>query len=413
MIAAAVLVVAAVISACGSSSTSSSSTGSASSGNASAGSASAGSSSTSSPSSKVPYVLGVQASLSGPLASSIGSWGPTLQAWADWTNTHGGISGHPVKLIVNNDAGNPTTAVAQVKQLIQSDHVLGVVDASGAEEAFAPILAAAKVPVIGGLDTDAVYWTDGDFFSEGTSPQADNLGAVALAKKQGITDLAFFYCSEVPACLQAGQLDFDAGKSIGVKAGYTAGVSSSAPNYIAPCLAAKQHNVDGLLVSAASSVMVSIAQACNQEGLNVPNVTGDEVLNESLVGSATNTIAALPAFPWFEDSTPAEQAFHQALQKYYPSVLKSSNYGTSEATAWTTGQLFAAAAANLGNNPTAAGLRAGLYSLHGDTLGGLAGPITYTQGKNPNAKLTCYFGAEVVNKKLEALNGGKAICPAS
>ena len=50
----------------------------------------------------------------------------------------------------------------------------------------------------------------------------------------------------------------------------------------------------------------------------------------------------------------------------------------------------------------------GLYSLHGDTLGGLAPALTYTQGKTNY--IDCWFEAKWSNGTPSILNGGKTTC---
>jgi branched-chain amino acid transport system substrate-binding protein len=354
------------------------------------------------------------ASESGALASSIGGYGPTLQAWAQWTNAHGGIAGHPVKLTVMDDAGNPTTAVTDVKQMVQQDHVIAVVNASGSEEAYAPYLAAQGVAAVGGLDADPIYTTDGDFFSQGTSPTADDTGELREAAKAGYKKAAIMYCSEVAACAAEVPAVKTLGGPLGIQIVYATAISSSAVSYTAPCLAAKSAGANVLYVSAAAQQQLAVGTNCAQQGLHAPLLTGDINVTEQWLKTpaANGAISSLPSFPFTEDDTPATQAFHQALQQYEPSLAQSTSFGAVESSAWTSGQLFAAAAqaAGMGNSPSPQALKNGLYALKGDTLGGLSGPITYTRGANPNQNLNCYFVIEVKNGKFVAPYGDKYTC---
>jgi branched-chain amino acid transport system substrate-binding protein len=404
----AAIVAAAALSACGSSSSSSSSgssSGSAVSSSSSSSSstpAAAGSSS----GSKVPYKLGVMASESGPLASSVGGYGPTMQAWAKWTNAHGGIAGHQVDLIVMDDGGNPTTAVTDVKQMVEQDHVIALINASGSEEAYASFLGQEGVAAVGGLDSDPIYETTGDFFSQGTPPTTTTIGELKEAAARGYKHVGIMYCSEVAACAAEVPRVKALSKPYGISTVYAGAISSSAPNYTAPCLAAKAADATVLYVSAAAAQQLEVGTDCQQQGLHAPLLTGDiNFTNEWLKTPAANgAISINPSFPFTENDTPATRAFHDALKQYDASVLSSSSYGTVEASAWTSGQLFAAAAkaANMGNSPSAQGLKKGLYALKNDTLGGLSGPITYVHGKNPNAKEKCYFVMQIKNGKFVA-----------
>jgi len=43
-------------------------------------------------------------SCTGPEASSISQTSDTMQAWASWVNSHGGLAGHQVHLVILDDA---------------------------------------------------------------------------------------------------------------------------------------------------------------------------------------------------------------------------------------------------------------------------------------------------------------------
>jgi branched-chain amino acid transport system substrate-binding protein len=397
-----VLLAGLALAACGSSSTTSTST-----------SSPGAATSTSSASGAAPYKVGVIASSSGPIAASVGGFGTAMQAWAKWTNSHGGIGGHQVQLISEDDAGSPTTALAEAKTLIQQDHVIAVFNGSGSEEAYASYMAAQKVPVIGGLDVSTTYETNGDFFSQGSSPKAGILGAMMVGAQEGHNKLAVPYCVEVPACARAAQLAKQYGPKIGVKLVYSSGISSSAPNYTAQCIAAKAAGANALYVSAGVATALKLATDCARQGLTVPLETNSlNFSNQWLKSPASaGAISSVPEFPFTDSSTPATQAFQAAMKQSYGSQQTTDPlYGETQAEAWASGQLFVAATQGLGNSPTAAGVRAGLYALHGSTLNGLTPPITYTQGLNPNANLNCFMVMKIVGGKFTEPQGLKTSC---
>ncbi len=131
-----------VIAGCGSSSSSSSSsTSSASSSSAAPATSAASSSSASAPSASVNTSScgtkpGVAATGSPIDIGTIDtkqpgtdfSDGPNMIiAYFDCLNANGGINGHPLKLFVEYDQTNPSQIAAAAKQLIQTDHVVGIV----------------------------------------------------------------------------------------------------------------------------------------------------------------------------------------------------------------------------------------------------------------------------------------------
>ena len=130
----AAIVAAAALAGCGSSS-SSSSTPAASSGSSSS-SSSSGSSSASTDTSSCGPKPGVKATGTPINIGTIDtkqpgtdfSDGPNMIiAYYNCVNANGGVNGHPVKLFVQYDQTQPAQIAAAAKQLIQSDHVVGIV----------------------------------------------------------------------------------------------------------------------------------------------------------------------------------------------------------------------------------------------------------------------------------------------
>ena len=97
--------------------------------------------------------------------------------------------------------------------------------------------------------------------------------------------------------------------------------------------------------------------------------------------SGTTMVVAENVFPWFAHNSAATDDYWHALQTYEPTVFTSTNYGPSLAMAWASGQMFAAAASHMGAHPSAAAVKAGLYSLKDETLGGLVPPTTYGRAR--------------------------------
>lgn len=107
--------VAVTVAACSSSGTSSGS-------NESAGSGGSGSSGTSGG----EYSVGASLGLTGPIAGVATPYRDGINAYFNYVNQKGGINGHKVKFTALDDATTVTTGVANVKQLVTSDHVSAV-----------------------------------------------------------------------------------------------------------------------------------------------------------------------------------------------------------------------------------------------------------------------------------------------
>ncbi|HEU5387496.1 MAG TPA: ABC transporter substrate-binding protein, partial [Streptosporangiaceae bacterium] len=49
------------------------------------------------------------------------------KAYFDCVNANGGVNGHPIKYYIETEQTNPAQVAADARQLVQSDHVLGIV----------------------------------------------------------------------------------------------------------------------------------------------------------------------------------------------------------------------------------------------------------------------------------------------
>jgi branched-chain amino acid transport system substrate-binding protein len=337
-----------------------------------------------------------------------------VAAWADWENAHGGINGHSVKIIKMDDAGSATTALAQVTQMIQQDHVIALIDDSDVDSAWATYAQQHGVPVVGGNLASEAMFANPDFFPVGETSNVLQDGVVAGEKKVGISKLGIAYCTAVAACaLSAGGLK-TAASADGIGVVYSAKVADAATDYTAPCLAMQQAGANGVSVLSSEAVIENFANSCAAQGFSPKFVETFTSTSNAIVGLAAlqGAIEVDPDVPSTDTAVPAIETMNQALNQYEPGTTTSSGWGPGQTDAWAGGMLFAAAAkaGNLGSNPTSAELISGLYALpHGDTLGGLTPPLTYQKGKATT--VVCWFYAKIQNKKYTAPYGATPSCP--
>ena len=365
---------------------------------------------------KSTWVIGNVGTYSGENFSPFAGGGQTLQAWASWTNAHGGINGHDVKVITLDDAGVASNSVQDVKQLIQQDHVLAIVgQASGVEANWGAYAQSSGVPVIGGSTPEPDYFLKSDFFPTGATANNSVVDLLSYAKSQlHQTVGGFMYCVEAPVCAQLVPVYQGAYKAIGGKLAYTASYSATQPSYAAECLAAKKAGVQDLEIAGPTPTIVKISQDCASLGYHPTLLLNSVVLTPDLAKQlgAAKSIWEADQFP-FPDSTGPAADFQAALKQYQPTVTNPADFTEMDANDWVSGQVFAAAAraANLGNDPTSAELKAGLYKLQAYTAGGLAPPLTYNSGK-PNS-VNCIFIMAIHKGTISNPQGLKPYCPAS
>lgn len=356
-------------------------------------------------------VIGDICSCTGPEASSIGQTTAVVQAWASWVNSHGGLDGHHVQIIVKNDGYSGATSLTEVTDLIDQDHVDALFDNSDESPSWSTFVEQKKVPVLGGQDTVAGY-DNTDFFVPGATFNYLNTAGAVAAKKLGVKKEAELYCVEVAICAQSAAETKVALAKVGLKLVYSTGISFAAPNYTAQCLAAKQSGATAMTVGDASAIVAKVAETCAAQGYRPRELSAD--------GTVAISWLSIPAMQgnvdvqadqlWFLHNA-STKTMYDALDKYAPAVPKSLNFGEIVVQAWSAGALLQAAiaAGHVGARVTPAAITKGLYSLPKDTtLGGLSSPLHFTRGR-PSSN-SCFYTMGIKDKKFVALDGDRYTC---
>ena len=108
---------------------------------------------------KAPYVLGAVLSLSGPVAANGVPTRDGIALAVELVNAAGGIDGHPVQVLFEDDQSKPDQAVILANKLIAQDKVLILLGASfgSTTNAVAAVVDKLKVPQL-----SATAWTKAD-----------------------------------------------------------------------------------------------------------------------------------------------------------------------------------------------------------------------------------------------------------
>jgi branched-chain amino acid transport system substrate-binding protein len=343
---------------------------------------------------------------------------PAIEAWASWVNAHGGINGHPVKLIVEDNKGDQAQAVSMVKQLVQQDHVVAFVSNQDGSlnEGYASYLDQQKIPVLGGSVFTLQPWvSDPMFFPEGLTAIQDMESLALSTKTLGITTVGSLACSEAAQCAAANVLAKDVFGGAGISDVYAGLVSSTATDYTASCLAAEQKGVKGLILLVPSAAEGQIiAGDCQRQNYSPSYIIPGEAVGAGYLQSAAfnNAFTSAPTLPWFS-TAPAMADFDAAMKQYAPSVNLNSPSVQEPLTAtdaWVSGLMFQEAVKLSGVTgiPTSADILAGLAKFKDETLGGMAAGLTYT---NPTNKIeSCFFPMQIKSQKFTLPNGATPSC---
>jgi branched-chain amino acid transport system substrate-binding protein len=412
---AAVLGLVAAVGACSSSGHSSSSPTTAVSSGSSASSSATGAAGAQS--AAAPIKVGVICSCSGAFGAQLLAEEEVYKAWANTVNSTGGIDGHNLQIIAEDDGAVPGTSVSDLQTLL-SEKVDAIADISLVDSAWAAAVESANVPVVGTNLTQEAFYTNPDFYPQGETFDHQVDQNAEVAKAAGATNVAEFYCAESATCQQGVPLFKAAAAKYGLPLAYSASISATAPNYTAQCVAAQQAHVSSILIADGATQIVRVGQDCSQQGYHPIYVSEGPGFGNTLTTAAGIKDSLWTGFnvtPYFAN-TPAMTAMNAAVDKYYPGLRQNSTvWSESAAQAWPGGQLLEDAVKGGGltssATPSSAEIIQGLGSLKGDTLQGMSPPLTFAPGK-PHS-IDCWFTGRVQNGVPSLVDNGKLTCSSS
>jgi len=362
-----------------------------------------------------PIKVGVVCSCSGPFGADILPAENVYKAWVSSVNASGGLQGHQVQLITEDDAATPGTSASDAQTLI-SDHVDAIVDLSIVDETWASTVQQANIPVVGSNETETPFTTNPDFYSEGQTNDSVIVANILTAKAAGAKNLGTYYCAEAPSCQEGVAPLKAAGAKYGVPVVYNGEVAATAPNYTAQCLAAQQAHASAIFIGDASFVIARIGKDCATQNYYPTYVTEGEGFANVLLtapGISKNLWSEYSTIPFWDTSVPAVQAMNTAVDKYYPGIRSNNETWSEEAAeSWAAGLLLRDAVKAGGltpsATPSASEIVTGLNSLKNDTLDGMAPPLSFTAGQ-PHT-IDCWFTAKLVNGTPSMVNNGQVTC---
>ena len=354
-------------------------------------------------------VVGNVGDYSGVLGALLGPAQGGLEVWAKYTNAHGGLNGHPVQVIIADSGGDPSLDQTDVEQMVQQDHAIAMVgdmdilDTTGNQQ----YLISRGMPVVGGDLAGNIYFTSPNYFPEGASFTTLAPVGITAAIREGKKNVGMVYCVETPFC-EAGVSGLPAAvASAGGRLTYDAAASLTSPSFTSQCLGAQSEGVQVLELLLDAASITRFAEDCAAQGYNplYETVSLGAVPSLDSVPQLNGLILPTSTFPFVSGSSPATSAFQTAMSDYDP----SQPAGPAASIEWTSGQLVAAGAGQMGPTPSSAELTAGLDALKNNTLNGLTVPLTFHAGSTATVP-NCVFLQEIRDGTWIAPNGLSAVC---
>jgi branched-chain amino acid transport system substrate-binding protein len=361
-----------------------------------------------------PVAIGNVGTYSGPAGNSLRGFGEGVQVWARWINDHGGINGAPVKLYKIDDGGDPARHRAAVQDLVENKGVVAIVGNGDAISGGATVSYhnAKRVPAIGG-DTGSDWAYDSPmYFPAGPTGKMSwvsmlpSMAQVALPK--GYKKLGSMSCAEAQTCGTADKIFNEDGiaQQYGFEPVYRARISLAQPDFTAECLNAQRSGVQALMLATDDSSIQRIAASCARQGYHPMFAWQYSAANDrhkddpNLEGGMT----ASGWFAWMKGDTPATAEFQAAAKQYFGGTLSSGLAG-----GWLAGKIFEKAASKTPRPDTSAGILAGLWTFSGETLGGLAMPLSFHQDQPP-PRVVCWGAIVIHNHQFDPSEGGALKC---
>jgi branched-chain amino acid transport system substrate-binding protein len=360
-----------------------------------------------------PIVIGNIGTYTGPAGGSLKRFPEGVQVWVKWINDRGGLNGHPVKLIVVDDGGDPARHKAAKQDLIERKGVQAFVGDGEplAGESSVDYITSKGIPMVGNEGGSDWYYKSPMYF-----PQAPNGDTYWHSMMPGLAEVtkgkkkfASAACVEAEtACGGADRVWHDEGiaKKNGFDPVYRARVSLAQPDYTAECLAAQKAGAEIVVLVLDDTSIGRFANSCGRQRYNpifawplAPAATrhkDDPNLNGGVV--------LLNFFPWTKGDTPATAEFQAAMKKYFSGTVEPGHAG-----GWASGKMFEKAALATATPTLAAGILDGLYSFKGETLGGLTMPLSFNRGQ-PAKRVECWGQLIINSGKYVPVNNGEVRC---
>lgn len=294
-----------------------------------------------------PYVFGTDSTDSSQTLSLAGA-ADGFQAWADYTNAHGGILGHPVKIIRCNDQNTPDGDTACARQLIQDPSVLAVAGSESGEISAAgePLLSAAGLPYVCGNPLAPPEFQGSTAFCITGGPAAEYAALVDyLVGTLHIKNIAGVYISTT-----VGKETTDFWAGIARQDGATVEeipVQPAAADYTPAVTQAEARHPGVYLIGIDPASTARFFQAAAQAGVTVPMATVGSAVDHSVIQAASQYGAPF----YYTQAAPILNTSNPQIAAYLAQMKAdgyTSDIGNASAASWMTGLVLEAAIKKVG-----------------------------------------------------------------
>jgi branched-chain amino acid transport system substrate-binding protein len=300
-----------------------------------------------------------------------------VRAWAASLNSRGGLNGHRVRIVVGDDGGEPGRTQVVVRRMVEQDHVVAFLNHfSFTLYAALPYLESRGVPVIGGTNSSEAEDRSAVVFQPllGADDGIAWSFLLAVAAQTPKKKIALVYCREVTQCEhQRGGIKSKLPYA-GLEFVYEAQVSLAQPDYTAEMLGAQRAGAEVVMGLIDTASLIRLARSAHRQGYH-PLFTGPHNLESDQTMSGGEEIEGLlvpSRLPPYTTS-PKLADYRRAMADYQPGE-PLGGFGSG---GFVVGKLLEKLAPVIAEPVSSETLVAALYTLRGETLGGLLPGITF------------------------------------
>jgi branched-chain amino acid transport system substrate-binding protein len=326
-------------------------------------------------------------------------------------NSRGGLAGHPVRVILADDGGDPARAQAVVRQMVERDKVVAMFYpyAIGTLVPVLPYLEEKGIPVLGQMGAETLADYSAAVFQPFMAADKGTAWGfmLSLAAQTDKKKIGILWCREVSACslVKDGIRKLSGYK--GLEVVYDAQISFAQPDYTAEVLRAQQAGVEIMMTFADIATVNRVAQSSHRQNYHpiqsaTHNMQHSEALNYADELDGLLTYSRIPPF-----NSPKMAPYMKAMRTYQP----KAPIGELGGAAYVMGQLLEAKIAPLlDDDPSPAELTEAMYTLKHETLGGLLPGIGFPRQKDRSTVNLCVIPVTFKDKKFLTPAGETFIC---
>jgi branched-chain amino acid transport system substrate-binding protein len=333
------------------------------------------------------------------------------RAWVNDVNARGGLAGHPVELVAVDDRGDPSTALALARRLVEQDGVLAIYGTGmpTTEQAVAPYLLQKGVPIIGTCICNTQVDDSQIVFQVGYGSKK-GLSWAQLAPVLDGSDkrkAAVLYCREAQTCsdLRDAIHDWVEKGGVPIQIVYEAQISIAQPDFTGEVIQARNAGADVIITLAENPTTIRVARSAHRQNWKPVIATQQGGSDERFIrdggADVEGSLISHTTASWVDSPLMAD--YRDAMARYVPGGAR----GGMGANVWVAGKLIEKLAERFPPHPTSADVLNGLYGLRGETLGGRIPPTTYTRGKGNADVNLCSVTARIDGGKWIALKGAE------